>query len=110
MNETLIIGVSKGAPGMPPGSKLFHFHAVLGKKKLQNSRLTHPLWELEPPNPPTLTKILDPPLLIITEETVVLESVQFETSCHHQGHMVIASAPCVSTCHVITYTLHATSM
>ena len=38
----------RGAPGTRPlESKSFHFHAVSGKK-LQNNRLTQPLWDLAP--------------------------------------------------------------
>ena len=44
----LIIGGSKGAPGMrPQGSIFFHFHEVSGKKTL-----THPLGVAPPLFPP----------------------------------------------------------
>ena len=43
----------RGAPGTPPGSKFFHFHAVFGKKIKNNS--TFRGWRTP------LGKILDPP-------------------------------------------------
>ena len=33
------IGGSKGAPGTPPGSKFFHFHAVFGKNQVSTPTL-----------------------------------------------------------------------
>ena len=46
-SDNKTIGGSKGAPGTPPGSKFFHFHAVFGKK---NCKIIQ-IWELAPPSP-----------------------------------------------------------
>ena len=61
--STCIGGSKGGAPGTraPWRSKLFHFHAVFGKKKC----LAHPHWELAPPP----RKILDPPLTCASPST-----------------------------------------